>query len=368
MSVRIATFNVENLMTRFDFEGVRNSHRRDRALSLFSIDDPSRLQAIEQARMIASTDDTRQMTALAIADAMPDIICLQEVENLDALDAFEYGYLFKMASMGFRQKHIIDGNDGRGINVALAAREETAAGEKIEILKVTSHAQKTYRDLDLFNDELKERRQEPDDKIFRRDCLEVDLKIGGKPLSLFLCHFKSMGPKRDGMDGRTYSMPIRRAEAKAVRKIIENKFGDKVDKANWMICGDLNAYTEIVKVGGGLRKDLTFTHTKALPSSIDTLLDNNFAEDLISRRDEMDRWTLYHSRGLQERHLCQLDYLIASKALSEKNDKAVPDIIRAGQPWRTPFPPGQEVELYPRTGWDRPKASDHCAVVVELSL
>jgi hypothetical protein len=46
----------------------------------------------------------------------------------------------------------------------------------------------------------------------------------------------------------------------------------------------------------------------------------------------------------------------------------VPDIIRAGQPWRTPFPPGQEVERYPRTGWDRPKASDHCPVAVTLDL
>jgi hypothetical protein len=47
---------------------------------------------------------------------------------------------------------------------------------------------------------------------------------------------------------------------------------------------------------------------------------------------------------------------------------AIPDIIRAGQPWRTPFPSGQEVERYPRTGWDRPKASDHCPVAVTLDV
>ena len=46
----------------------------------------------------------------------------------------------------------------------------------------------------------------------------------------------------------------------------------------------------------------------------------------------------------------------------------VPEIIRAGQPFRTIFPPGQEVERYPRVGWDRPKASDHCPVVMTLDL
>jgi len=46
----------------------------------------------------------------------------------------------------------------------------------------------------------------------------------------------------------------------------------------------------------------------------------------------------------------------------------VPDIVRKGQPWRTPFPPGQEVERFPRAGWDRPKASDHCPVAITLDL
>ena len=80
------------------------------------------------------------------------------------------------------------------------------------------------------------------------------------------------------------------------------------------------------------------------------------------------RWTLFHTRGPQERHLCQLDYILLSPALAASNAKAVPDIVRNGQPWRTIFPPGQEVDRYPRTGWDRPKASDHCPVAVTLDL
>ena len=95
---------------------------------------------------------------------------------------------------------------------------------------------------------------------------------------------------------------------------------------------------------------------------------DGFAENVVERRPELDRWTLYHSRGPQERHLCQLDYILLSAALSRHNSKAVPDIVRQGQPWRTIFPPGQEVERYPRAGWDRPKASDHCPVAVTLDI
>jgi len=66
--------------------------------------------------------------------------------------------------------------------------------------------------------------------------------------------------------------------------------------------------------------------------------------------------------------LVQLDYLLASPALAKLNPKAIPDIIRNGQPYRTIFPFGQEADRYPRTGWDRPKASDHCPVAITLKI
>jgi predicted extracellular nuclease len=64
----------------------------------------------------------------------------------------------------------------------------------------------------------------------------------------------------------------------------------------------------------------------------------------------------------------QLDYLLASPSLANRNAEALPDIVRNGQPYRTVFPKGQDVPRYPRTGWDRPKASDHCPVAVSLDL
>ena len=78
MSVRIATFNVENLMARFDFSGWRNLMRRDRSISGHDIKSERDYQLLEQARVIAYEDDARQMTALAVADCHADILCLQE--------------------------------------------------------------------------------------------------------------------------------------------------------------------------------------------------------------------------------------------------------------------------------------------------
>ncbi|MEM9330562.1 MAG: endonuclease/exonuclease/phosphatase family protein [Pseudomonadota bacterium] len=369
MPIRIATFNAENLMHRFDFSGWRNDLRRDRTLHMLDIKDEAHFEALEQARVVAHTDDAMQLTALAIADTFADVVCLQEVENMEALKAFEYGYLFKMVGRGYRHKYLIEGNDRRGIDVAVMMRDETATGEKIEFLSMQSHAQATFADFGIHNNGLEALGLSENERIFKRDCLEIDLKVGGKHLSLFVVHFKSMSSGRDGIDGRTWTMPIREAEANAVRLIIENKFGkDKTEGKRWMVCGDLNDYRSKIVVSGNRKSGFQFTPVKEDKSGFDPLIADNFSCNLAERLPDLDQWTLYHSRGPEERHLCQLDYLLASPVLADKNPGAVPDILHSGQPWRTPFPDSHLVERYPRTGWDRPKASDHSPMVVQLNI
>jgi predicted extracellular nuclease len=369
MTVRIGTFNIENLLTRFDFTGFRNQLRGDRVLRLYQIASAADYQRMEEARMIGLTDDMRQLTALAIAAADADILCLQEVESLEALHAFEFGYLYRMLGEGYRHKYVVEGNDSRGIDVAIMMRETTRDGLPIEFVGIKSHAGATFDAMGLYEPGLAAT-EKPIDRIFRRDCLEVDVKVGGRPLTLYAVHFKSMNSPRDQKDGRIATMPLRTAEARAVRKIIENRFGGKDQAAtkNFLICGDMNDYQERLVISGMPRTGLEFTPVTEKQSALDVFSTDNFAVNVVRRRPVEDRWTLYHAHGLQQRHLCQLDYLWLSPALARANPDAVPEIIRRGQPFRTPFPPGQEVERFPRTGWDRPKASDHCPVVMEMEL
>lgn len=368
MSVRIATFNVENLMRRFDFTGYRNNLNADRSMLLFDIRDERQYREIEQARMVAHTDDTRQQTALAIADTKADIICLQEVDNIDILNAFEFGYLFKMVGNGYRQKYLVEGNDSRGIDVAVMMRETTRSGEAIECLKVTSHAGLTFDELNVYSEGVAQLGINSSERIFRRDCLELELRIGGKPLTLFVTHLKSMGGPRNGVDGRTSTLPLRTAEAKAIRHVITQRFGDAAAGGNWLLCGDMNDYQERLDIRDNGHDGYDFVPVKDTASALNVLLDDGFCENLVARHPVDDRWTLFHSRGPEERHLCQLDYLLASPALAGRNAGKKPDIIRRGQPFRTIFPSGQTAERYPRIGWDRPKASDHCPVAMTFEL
>lgn len=379
MTLRLATFNVENLLTRFDFSGFRNALRQDRTLRMLDIRNEAVYREMEVARVVAATDDTRQQTALAIADTFSDVICLQEIESLDALSAFEANYLYRMVGNGYPRKYLIEGNDSRGIDVAVMLRDETAIGEVIDFVGIRSHAAVTYGELDLFSPAIAVQAKATD-RIFRRDCLEIDLRVGGRPLTVYVVHFKSKGGVRVPRTGvpvepldtpvsldPTY--PVRHAEAAAVRRIIENRFGkDGVKTANFAICGDMNDFMEQVNVRGDRRNGYEFVPEALTGSALEVLKAGGFAENAVERRDVMDRWTHYHARGPEDRHLCQLDYIWLSPALSALNAGRLPEIVRHGQPHRTVFPPGQDVERYPRIGWDRPKASDHCPVVMELSL
>ncbi len=369
MTLRLGTFNVENLMHRFDYSGRRNDLRRDRVLKLVDISSGEEFERLEAARFIAEADDTRQMTAQAIYEADADILCMQEVDNLEALKAFEYGYLFRMMGEGYRQKYLIEGNDSRGIDVALMMRDETRTGDKIELIDIRSHARLTYEDLGIYNRELAAAGAEPRDQIFKRDCLEADIRVGNQKLTLYVVHFKSIGGGRGGGDPRMETMPIRVAEAKAVRHIISSRFGSNPsNRINFAICGDMNDFAEKLVISGDKRNGFVFDHMEEDESPLSVFSKGGFAEDVVGRRPENDRWTHYHARGPQERHLVQLDYIWLSPHLAQSNQNAVPEIVRAGQPYRTIFPPGQDVERYPRVGWDRPKSSDHCPVVVELNL
>jgi endonuclease/exonuclease/phosphatase family metal-dependent hydrolase len=400
-SFRLATFNVENLFSRPPELGDRASDRR---FGMFVFDDPVEARQMRRAVEAALSDDERQLTAQAIIDTEADFICVQEVDNEAALRLFRDEYLHRTltarvakdikaalpalradaAQKGengpkwlrnqlelvrsesegrhfYRSYRVVEGNDGRGIDVGFLS--------KLPVLAVTSHAHLTFHDVPgSWNDTIAEMLADdwkkhgkakglpepsPHDRIFRRDCLEVVIDVGGTPFTVFICHLKANPPYRE----KTY--PMRRAEVLAVKHIITTRFGANAASANWAICGDLNDYTEVD--GSSLMYDLV--SGQPARSALSELLDGAkpFGVDVNQAiADPEDRWTSYY--GTDDVY-SQLDHIIVSPGVAARNPAMKTTIVRTGQPYRAARYKGPR---YPRTGWDRPKASDHCPVVVEL--
>jgi endonuclease/exonuclease/phosphatase family metal-dependent hydrolase len=324
MALRVMTFNVENLFARYDFRELEHAN----LLSLQDVWDPVERATLIRAHWNALHDEMRTFTALSLLSGEPDVVCLQEVESFEALRFFHDRYLMRLGGRQrglFPHQVLIEGNDRRGIDVAVLSRyplERIVTHQHVECDVPTPLGPKRQR-------------------IFRRDCLEVHVDCGNAVLPVFVCHFKSMDGSREA------SRAWRRLESEAVRQIIRARFPDPA-AADWLVAGDLNDYTELDGIGD-------WGH------GLGPLLDDGFAVDLIKRvPDPAERWTHFWPEG---NSYAQIDYLLASPALAAKNPTAVPSIIRQGQPFRAGRHRG---ERWPRVGWDRPKASDHCPVVVTL--
>lgn len=371
MDVKLTTFNIENLFTRFDFGAFTNERDQRylppvvRFLGDFA-DQDGDLSKFEDFRRMVQTaavsqdDDKRQHTALAMAEADPMIFCLQEVDSMAALERFRDAYLYKTTADRFPQLILHEGNDPRGIDVAAMARD-------IRPVFARSHAwltpgwlgDKAARDalVDEFpsvKSEIGKRR-----RIFRRDCLELEFRNGDKTLTIFNCHFKSMS------GGREKTVGVRQLEALTVREIIHRKFSDPAS-ANWAVVGDLNDYRMQIKVraardaAGAFVEDVVKLADDD-PSGIDPLVKDGFSYNTAEALPETERWTHYFSGG---RSKTQLDYILVSPAL--KNAVSDVSVIRRGQPYRVPNT--EDVHRYPRIGHDRPKASDHCPLTAAIAI
>ena len=145
MTIRVATFNVENLLQRFDFFRYGNL-TTERALAILGVDSTDQdYFALRRSLFVANTDDSRQMTAQAVRDTAADVICLQEVESRNVVDVFHKQYVEKAADVRYGWRRVVDGNDIRGIDVAVMSQNW---------IRVTSHAHHTFHDFGLFNQDL----------------------------------------------------------------------------------------------------------------------------------------------------------------------------------------------------------------------
>ena len=313
---------------RCDFKrvGIDGAERK-----LNNIDNLAEAERIDSQFDVLSEDD-RTLTAQALAATRADVCALQEVENLVTLTAFHNRYLTRWADRPYQERILHEGNDGRGIDVALLSR--------FPVLRHKSHAGETFGSLGMTPPKGSSQRS----RVFRRDCLELDIVKDGRALTLYVCHFKSMH------GGRAETRAIRQQEAQAVRAIIERRFKSPADE-DWIIVGDLNDYLEI----DGVPAD---------DHGLGPLIDDGFALDLapLTIADALERWS--HHYAHQDAYTA-LDHMLLSPALAGLNKSASAAYVRAGVPWRSTRHTGWRL---PGVGWSRPKASDHCPFVATIQF
>ncbi len=297
-TLRIATFNAENLFARYRFKDALAPREDDG----FTINDLA---------FKIHDEESKKITAKAIRAVNADVICLQEVESLPVLDRFNSYY---MGGMKYAHRAVIDCFDPRQIDVAVLSR--------YPIVSLRSHRDERNKKGTAF--------------LFSRDCLEIELDVGGKMLTLYANHLKSM------MEGREATRARRQEQAERVAAIVDARWKKSGYKGNFVVLGDLNDYPE-GKTGLG------------------ALLDHKGLVNVLTRLPAKEQWTHYYAGG-NEYH--QLDYLLLSKGLAQAN-AGTPVVMRRGLPWRA-----QQVmdERLDGVGENEPKASDHAPLYMDITL
>ena len=304
-TINIATFNCMNLFVRYRFDEL-NKKKVDAGKILkngFLINEDYFQKIYEPER---------KLTASAIKETRADIIVLQEVESMDSLKTFKARFL-NGKTYDYKYKMVIDANDPRLIDVAVLSKFPFDSVQTHQFLRTKNN--RAY--------------------VFSRDCLEVNFMIKGKPLTIYVNHFKSM------MGGRAETSARRKVQAEKVRDIIKARFGTNPSKGSWVVLGDLNDY---------------------LPSkALKPLTGNKWLENVVERLPKEEQWTHWYDKENEYR---QLDYILLSKSLAEKTN-AKPEIIRKGLAKDADKYKGSR---FPGVGTKKKSASDHCPVVIKVNL
>lgn len=313
----------------------------------------------------------RWNTAKVVVANNPDILALQEVENMEALRSFNKNYLYPrrlkkeigdeyddIDENGFSGTYpfgvLIDSNDPRLIDVALLSR--------FPIVSVRTHMEERFK-----KDDGKW------DNIFSRDCLEVEVALEdtdgrslrsdyrgrvmsypesdrilspdnvGKTVTVLVNHFKSKFGQPEENPEESNAWKKRRVQSERVIQILRERFGDSLE-GNFVVAGDLNDSPD--------------------SGTIRPLLDAGL-ENIVEKDPEP--WTHYYDA---DDHVGQFDYLLFSPGIAEKNPGALPVIERRGLQVKGSSHVDfiRDGERFKSVRGADTEASDHCGVFVDVDV
>ncbi len=243
MDITLGTFNLNNLFDRFNFQAeiaampadarnVRTTYQWVLVGAGHGPEDPPpqldptestspyyRIQRNTDGTLIKPKSEDGLEAISSRIDAMGlDVVCVQEVENLDALRAFNRSRL----ANPYRYEVLVEGNDPRFIDVGILSH--------YPIANVTSHRFEVHP-------------AEPAMPVFGRDLLEAQVLSptrSRKLFSVFVNHLKSNFVRFDDPDPestRQANNVRRRRQAEVVRRIVDAKTRPT---SRYVVVGDMN--------------------------------------------------------------------------------------------------------------------------------
>ena len=331
MNLTITTFNLENLFSRYVFLDDPTQPNNQRIV----ISGVTSINYQGNPLSPATTQTQRNNTARAILDSRPDILAVQEVENLWTLRLFNDQYL----NGYFGQMILMEGNDGRGIDVGLCIKKNL----KINCTGILTHVD----DLDpnrknTTSDSVQRYYNDVTNEItvvnalFSRDCLEVCLDVVGTktltPLTFLVNHFKAQ-------DKSEKSDLLRKNQT---AKVVDYVKANQAKSRRPIVIGDLN-------------EDFTKKPSNLQP--LQDLVSQKLLTDPFANDAESDCWTHYYEYADE---ISRLDYILPDASLNIVSKS----ILRNGITLKC----AEGGERYPTIGYVDTEASNHCPVSLVLSL
>lgn len=223
MDVSVGTFNLNNLFSRYNFKGeIKAIKTADTSVSgkvvyEFGDDEVFRLRTYRGKLVKGKEKEETQKIADRIKSMNVDVLAVQEVEDIDILRQFNRDYLDGLYS----QVVLIEGNDPRLIDVGVMSR--------LPIGAVTSWQCAVHPD-------------EPDQRIFGRDLLQVEIMNESRSRRLFTLfnnHLKShfVDFRADPQTAHAANNLRRRRQAEMVARLVKRELRPD---SPFIITGDMN--------------------------------------------------------------------------------------------------------------------------------
>jgi endonuclease/exonuclease/phosphatase family metal-dependent hydrolase len=230
MRVRVASFNLNNLFSRFNFQaevdempgaveggGVAAAVE---VVTTFHVEDPSSVKhRTYQGRLVKGKPAAeRKRLAERIAAVDAEVLGVQEAEDVDTLQGFAAQ---ELADLGYRHVVLVEGNDPRLIDLGVLSR--------LPIGGVTSWRHSVHP-------------ARPDKPVFSRDLLEVEILNERRTKTLFTLynnHLKShfVPHDEDPVAGAAEANARRQEQAERAAAIITARTRPRT---RFAVVGDMN--------------------------------------------------------------------------------------------------------------------------------